>query len=491
MSDQAAIGLLLSQTEERRAELEAACAGGFARLLSAGDAAAVRARLASERVDLLVIDLEGFDPLLDREALAGLVAARAGAPAFVLCPFANARWLPLLMAAGPIGYAITPLAPAEVPVALAACLAGRAPAAPGLSPQLAALRALVRAALAPEQDPATLGERLCAAPGAWPGVVHAGLFEREPGGELRLGAQRGEPALDLARVLGRGERLLGSPLRAVFPGLVAAAADAVVLLDVVAKAGDPSMAAALRAHGVDCVLALPVPGSSAGEPRGALCLSFKAAPPFTHEEFALLLELAELAGIGLRLADLQGERAGMLARIAQLSTIDALTGVANRRHGESLLEAEVKRARRYGLPLAVIAFDIDRFSEVNARFGHPVGDLALRAVAEATQKMLRGSDIPGACRRRGIHRHRAARERCRWPEGGREAARRDCRYRHPRRRRRHCQPGRGGAGRTGERRLACPYGSTPPGTRQAGGSQRRRTGTAIAYVARRMGRCRG
>ncbi|QNA88814.1 GGDEF domain-containing protein [Massilia sp. Dwa41.01b] len=230
-------------------------------------------------------------------------------------------------------------------------------------------------------------------PGAWPGVVHAGLFEREPGGELRLGAQRGEPALDLARVLGRGERLLGSPLRAVFPGLVAAAADAVVLLDVVAKAGDPSMAAALRAHGVDCVLALPVPGSSAGEPRGALCLSFKAAPPFTHEEFALLLELAELAGIGLRLADLQGERAGMLARIAQLSTIDALTGVANRRHGESLLEAEVKRARRYGLPLAVIAFDIDRFSEVNARFGHPVGDLALRAVAEATQKMLRGSDI--------------------------------------------------------------------------------------------------
>ncbi|WP_217619629.1 GGDEF domain-containing protein, partial [Achromobacter sp. GbtcB20] len=66
-------------------------------------------------------------------------------------------------------------------------------------------------------------------------------------------------------------------------------------------------------------------------------------------------------------------------------------GVPSRRHGEALLELEIKRARRYRLPLALIAFDIDRFREVNERYGHPVGDVALRAVAEAAHKLLRSS----------------------------------------------------------------------------------------------------
>ncbi len=85
------------------------------------------------------------------------------------------------------------------------------------------------------------------------------------------------------------------------------------------------------------------------------------------------------------MADLNRESEEMLVRVTHLSTLDALTGVANRRHGETLLEQEIRRARRYKLPLALIAFDIDRFKGVNDRYGHPVGDMVLRAVADAAR----------------------------------------------------------------------------------------------------------
>ena len=64
-----------------------------------------------------------------------------------------------------------------------------------------------------------------------------------------------------------------------------------------------------------------------------------------------------------------------VARSAQLeATTDALTGVANRRFGERMLEDEVERAQRYGRPLSVVLFDVDLFKRVNDTYGHEVGD---------------------------------------------------------------------------------------------------------------------
>jgi diguanylate cyclase (GGDEF)-like protein len=74
---------------------------------------------------------------------------------------------------------------------------------------------------------------------------------------------------------------------------------------------------------------------------------------------------------------------------------DALTGLANRR---ALLErgvAVVAEAARRGRPTAVIAFDLDRFKEVNDRFGHPVGDAVLQAFAAAAAATLRAGDTAG------------------------------------------------------------------------------------------------
>jgi diguanylate cyclase (GGDEF)-like protein len=66
--------------------------------------------------------------------------------------------------------------------------------------------------------------------------------------------------------------------------------------------------------------------------------------------------------------------------------------VNNRRRGEALLEQEIKRARRYGTPLSLITIDVDHFKAINDRYGHPVGDAALRVLAQALRAELRASD---------------------------------------------------------------------------------------------------
>lgn len=80
------------------------------------------------------------------------------------------------------------------------------------------------------------------------------------------------------------------------------------------------------------------------------------------------------------------------ALLEQLATRDALTGLHNRRHFEEVASAELARSRRYGQPVALILFDIDRFKSINDRFGHPVGDRVLVDVSALARKMLRTSD---------------------------------------------------------------------------------------------------
>ena len=104
-------------------------------------------------------------------------------------------------------------------------------------------------------------------------------------------------------------------------------------------------------------------------------------------------DLAQLAAFGLRMTETVRENEALLARVTHLASTDALTNVANRRHGETLLEQEIRRARRYRLPLALIGFDIDRFSNINDTYGHPVGDLVLRTVADTVKALLRSSDV--------------------------------------------------------------------------------------------------
>ncbi|MFI4987621.1 MAG: diguanylate cyclase [Alphaproteobacteria bacterium] len=83
-------------------------------------------------------------------------------------------------------------------------------------------------------------------------------------------------------------------------------------------------------------------------------------------------------------------------RLEYMATTDKLTGLANRQACEILLRQAVKEARRSCEPMSLIMLDIDRFKDVNDRFGHLEGDRVLKAVAERALRGLRTSDI--ACR---------------------------------------------------------------------------------------------
>lgn len=69
------------------------------------------------------------------------------------------------------------------------------------------------------------------------------------------------------------------------------------------------------------------------------------------------------------------------AELSRLSTVDGLTGLANRRRFDELLDQECRRARREGKPLALIMTDVDFFKKYNDSYGHLGGDECLRRVA--------------------------------------------------------------------------------------------------------------
>lgn len=80
--------------------------------------------------------------------------------------------------------------------------------------------------------------------------------------------------------------------------------------------------------------------------------------------------------------------------LRRLSSIDGLTGIANRRCLDQSLSAEWSRGLREQQPLSVVMLDVDHFKQYNDRFGHQSGDECLRRVARALHESLhRPTDI--------------------------------------------------------------------------------------------------
>jgi two-component system chemotaxis response regulator CheY len=97
----------------------------------------------------------------------------------------------------------------------------------------------------------------------------------------------------------------------------------------------------------------------------------------------------------LRIHQLTEELHAANRRLRALARTDELTNVRNRRGLRSALTREFRRAERYGGALTVMAFDVDRFKQVNDDFGHAVGDSVLAAVAQALKRGVREVDVVG------------------------------------------------------------------------------------------------
>jgi len=79
--------------------------------------------------------------------------------------------------------------------------------------------------------------------------------------------------------------------------------------------------------------------------------------------------------------------------IERLATIDALTGLTNRRAFSDAIKLEITRARRYGFRMTLMLFDIDHFKQINDRYGHAVGDLVLSRMGKLLKEQVRTTDI--------------------------------------------------------------------------------------------------
>lgn len=81
-------------------------------------------------------------------------------------------------------------------------------------------------------------------------------------------------------------------------------------------------------------------------------------------------------------------------RLRRLVAADPLTGIANRRQFDRVLDREVRRARRERLPLSLIFLDVDEFKHFNDTYGHVHGDEVLRRVARTLDESFRrGGDL--------------------------------------------------------------------------------------------------
>jgi diguanylate cyclase (GGDEF)-like protein/PAS domain S-box-containing protein len=93
-------------------------------------------------------------------------------------------------------------------------------------------------------------------------------------------------------------------------------------------------------------------------------------------------------------ADLTAQKA-IEEQLRAAATTDSLTGTLTRRRLFELAESEWGRAERYGRPICVALLDLDHFKSVNDRFGHLVGDEALRKTGAALRTTLRREDWAG------------------------------------------------------------------------------------------------
>jgi diguanylate cyclase len=98
----------------------------------------------------------------------------------------------------------------------------------------------------------------------------------------------------------------------------------------------------------------------------------------------------------VRVTDLEREIHGLhksLQEEQSLRMIDALTGIPNRAAYDDRIQHEFMRWQRENTPVSVLAWDIDRFKEINDAYGHSAGDKVLRVIAQHLAQHVRGTDF--------------------------------------------------------------------------------------------------
>lgn len=118
-----------------------------------------------------------------------------------------------------------------------------------------------------------------------------------------------------------------------------------------------------------------------GSKLGTLCIQDSRPRAFTSEDLGLLADLAAMV---------QQEISTF-----QMSTLDELTQLHNRRGFMALAQQALNMAARKATPCTLVFLDLDKFKDVNDKFGHAEGDRALITFAEYLRATFRDADVLG------------------------------------------------------------------------------------------------
>jgi diguanylate cyclase (GGDEF)-like protein len=108
---------------------------------------------------------------------------------------------------------------------------------------------------------------------------------------------------------------------------------------------------------------------------------------FLYKPISEIVLLAKVRAM-LRIAGMQKDLHEAHLRLTELSLLDGLTNIPNRRHFDETLTVEWRRCLRQDAPLSIVIGDVDFFKQFNDIYGHQAGDSCLRAVAGALNESL-------------------------------------------------------------------------------------------------------
>lgn len=133
--------------------------------------------------------------------------------------------------------------------------------------------------------------------------------------------------------------------------------------------------------------------TSSGHALGTLCVIDSTPREMSPEHREALATLARTVVTQLELRRVSNELVVANDHLRNLSFIDPLTGLGNRRALDVRLVEEMSRASRHDVPLALLMLDIDHFKSFNDNFGHVLGDDVLCCFAELLKMDIRQTDL--------------------------------------------------------------------------------------------------
>ena len=154
---------------------------------------------------------------------------------------------------------------------------------------------------------------------------------------------------------------------------------------VLGRAGHPALPSGLLSSTRSWIA---VPLSSPRTAVGVLLVASASDGTYTDAHLQIA---AALAGQGMTAYD----NAELFVQVTQLATVDAMTGVANRRHFLALADGAMSDAGSSDGPITAIMLDIDHFKRVNDTYGHLVGDTVIQEVGARLRNAIRDGDLLG------------------------------------------------------------------------------------------------